>query len=166
MTAPADDPFRALAALIARVDRTLSRGDDDRARAEAADEVDELRAIAAATDGGRLPGLAGLDVAKLAESLQAFAAWLRAPSAAGEANAKRAMADLQSVFAPLAAPDPSALAAARAQHRQHATAATAAYLRDHPVAPFTPPTLALPPRRELPALDSLGASDPDEPAKP
>jgi hypothetical protein len=165
MAAPVGDPLRALVALLGRFDQTVARGDDDQARGEAADQIDQLRAIAAAAMQGQPAG--GLDLARLDHTLAVFAGWLRAPDSTSEAEARRAMADLESAFRPLFEPDPAATAAERAHYQRQATASIEAYLRAHPIEPMRLPAVVMPPTRELPDLSSFDpADDPDEASKP
>src|SRR5437762_1701340 len=107
-------PVPALADAIARIARTLQAGDDAAARARAAGEVDELRAALAQAGPQRVPGaLPGLDLGRLAEALRVLGAWLRAETPASEAEAERAMADLQLEVGPLLGWDPGQKDAAR-----------------------------------------------------
>jgi hypothetical protein len=156
---PVGDPLRALAALIARFDRTMTGDDDDRARSEAAEQIDQLREIAAAAMQGRSIG--GFDVKQLDRALAVLAGWLREPHTEAEADARRAMADLESVLLPLLDlhADPAAEVAERAHAQQQARAAIAAYVAAHPIAPMRLPEVAMPPRRELPDLGSLDLDD-------
>ena len=131
MTDEGGPEVRALAALVARVAQTLSaggRGDDAAARTQAAAEVEQLQAIVAATAPPHAPGspagLGGVDLAQIGDALRVFTAWLRAPSAANEAEARRAMAELQAALGPLVGWDPEREdAVRRAQYRQEARAA-------------------------------------------
>lgn len=165
MATPVGDPLRALAALIARFDRTATGDDDDRARSEAADQIDQLREIAAAAMQGRSIG--GFDVARLDRALAVLVRWLREPSTEAEAEARRAMSDVESAFRPLldlhlhCHADPAA--AERADDQQRASASIAAYIAAHPIAPMRLPEVVMPPRRELPDLGSLDlGDDPDD----
>jgi hypothetical protein len=134
---------RALAELVARVAQTLSAGggggDDAAARTQAAAEVEQLQAIVADTERQRVPGSPaglGFDLAQLGDALRVFTAWLRAPSAANEAEARRAMAELQATLGPLVGWDPEREdAARRAQYRQEARAALDEIFRDKPAKP-------------------------------
>lgn len=133
---------RALAELVARVAQTLQAGggDDAAARTQAAADVEQLQAIVAATEQQRAPGspagLAGFDLAQIGDALRVFTAWLRTPSAANEAEAERAMAELQVTLGPLVGWDPGREdAARRAQYRQEARAALDEIFRDKPTKP-------------------------------
>jgi hypothetical protein len=118
---PLPPPVPALADLVARILQTLQAGDDPAARARAAREVDELRAVVAQAAPGALPGI---DLARLAEALRVFGAWLAAPTPANEAEAERAVADLQLQIGPLLGWDPGREdAARREQYRREARAA-------------------------------------------
>jgi hypothetical protein len=160
MAAPVGDPLRALAALLARFDQTVVRGDDDQARGEAADQIDQLRAIAAAAV--RAGPASSFDFARLDHSLAVFSGWLRAPDTTSEAEARHAMADLESAFRPLLEPSPEAAAAERAHHRDQASASIQAYLAAHPIEPMRLPPVELPPPRELPDLSKLELDDDPE----
>lgn len=115
----------SLAELIARIARTLQAGDDAAARAEAARELDELRAAIAGAEAQRVRGaLPGLDLGRLAEALRLLGAWLAAPTPESEAQAERAMADLQLELGPRLGWDPGREdAARREQYRREARAA-------------------------------------------
>jgi hypothetical protein len=119
------DPLPELADLIARIARTLQAGDDAAAREGAAREIDELRATIAQAAPQRVPGaLPGLDLARLADALRVFGAWLRAPTPANEVEAERAMAELRLEVGPLLGWDPGREdAARREQYRREARAA-------------------------------------------
>jgi hypothetical protein len=130
--APADAPPEAgppqgapLPELIARIMRMLQAGDDPAARAEAAREVDELRAAVAQAAPQRAPGaLPGVDLALVADALRVFGDWLRAPTPASEAAAEQAIEDLQLRIGPLVGWDPGREdRARREQYRREARAA-------------------------------------------
>jgi hypothetical protein len=141
MTDEVEPPARALAELVARVAQTLlAGGEDAAARTQAAADVEQLQAIVAATERQRAPGspagLGGFDLAQIGDALRVFTAWLRAPSAANEAEAERAMAELQATLGPLVGWDPGREdAARRAQYRQEARAALDEIFRDKPGKP-------------------------------
>ena len=103
----------------------------------------------------------GFDVKQLDRALAVLASWLREPHTEAEADARRAMADLESVLLPLLDlhADPAAEVAERAHAQQQARAAIAAYVAAHPIAPMRLPEVAMPPRRELPDLGSLDLDD-------
>jgi len=126
-----DRSLRALAELVARVAETLRGGDDAAARAGAAADVEQLRTIVA--DAGGASAAPGFDLAQVAGALEAFATWLRSPTSASEAEAERAISDLQAAVGPLVGWDPARDdAARRAQYRSEARAALDEIFRDRP----------------------------------
>jgi hypothetical protein len=153
VTDAAEPPTRALAELVARVARTLAAGgsggpagtggDDAAVRSQVAVEVEQLQAIVAQTEQQRAPGapmgLAGFDLAQVSGALAAFAEWLRTPTRASEAQAERAMAELQATLGPIVGWDPAREdAARRAQYRQEARATLDEIFRDKPDKPGKP----------------------------
>lgn len=148
MTDQADPPARALAELVARVAQTLQAGgtggDDAAARTRAAADVEQLQAIVAQTgaqaERQRTPegatGLDGFDLARVSGALRVFAGWLRTPTRANEAQAERAMSELQATLGPLVGWDPAREdAARRARYQRAARAALDEIFRDKPDKP-------------------------------
>lgn len=130
---------RALAALIALVGRVgdasqqltaagASPAPDadlpaisEATRRSAAAELDAVEAQLGQLDPR---ALGGLDLAQFTGALRVFGDWLRAPSPAGEAAARTAMAELQQALGPQLGWDPAREdAARRAQYRREARAA-------------------------------------------
>ena len=84
-----------LAALLSAPDRGGAT------RAAAAAELEQLVAVLGKASARLGHRLGGLDVGRLADGLRVFAGWLRAPSAEGQAQVERLVADLQGPPVPL-----------------------------------------------------------------
>jgi hypothetical protein len=140
VTAPADDPLRALAELIGRVGQTLRADDTAAARAEAAAQVDQLRELVASVDRARPAGSpAVFDLARVGEALRVIARSLQMPTSANEAEVRQVLAELQAALGPLAGGAPARDEAAEREHyRLQARAAMDDYFREHPIKPFKP----------------------------
>lgn len=151
MTAPVE-PARALGERIARIAQALDGGDDAATRTQVAAELEQLRQVLARTELPRPVGPAGpagavgpagpaggddrstptgIDLAQLADAVRLLAGWLREPTSANEAQAQRAISELQASVGPLIGWDPAREdAARRQQYRQEARSALDDYLRD------------------------------------
>jgi len=129
----ADDAARARTAVdVAELQAIVGRVDHEAASASSPFQAPSVttpasRSSPAAPGGARDPRgdlPAGLDLAQIADALRVFGDWLRAPTAAGEAEAERVMTDLQLALGPLIGWDPGREdAARRAQYRRGARAA-------------------------------------------
>jgi hypothetical protein len=137
MTDPTEPPVRALAELVSRIaDALRAGGDEAAARTRVAADVAQLEAIVRQVEQrapGSPAGPAGIDLAQVTGALRVFTEWLRTPTPAHEAQAERAMSDLQATLGPLIGWDPGREdAARRAQYRQEARAALDEIFRDKP----------------------------------
>jgi hypothetical protein len=74
---------------------------DGAARAAAAVELEQLVAVLAKAGAKLGQRLGNLDLGRLADGLRVFADWLRAPTAEGQAQVERLVADLQGAPVPL-----------------------------------------------------------------
>jgi hypothetical protein len=139
------DAARTLGELIARVAETVRGGDDPAARARAAGDVEQLRQLVAGL-AGTLPGMraaasgaagpGGFDLAQIDKALGLLADSLRAPTPANEAEAQRALGDLQAAFGPIVASNPAVDdAERRKQIRQDARSALDDYFASRPKKP-------------------------------
>jgi hypothetical protein len=145
MTDQAEPPARALAELVARIAQTLPAGGTSgdagaAARVQAAADVEELQAIVAQTARQRTPDsparIDGFDLAQVAGALRVFAEWLRTPTRANEAQAERAMSELQATMGPLVGWDPGREdAERRARYQREARATLDEIFRDKPEKP-------------------------------
>ena len=131
MTVPTDAQLATLATALNGLAQILLSGDSDdpALRTAAAASADKLRAFVAQSSGA--PG--GFDLAQIGDALAVFADWLREPTPASEARARRAWSELQTVLGPLLGSHPDREdAARRAQYRREARAALDEIFPDKP----------------------------------